>query len=57
MQTMQAVAVNYGCFSLPIWDTEGSWGMQSGLPDHSLQANLLACNYRAPRKIAPTGDR
>jgi polysaccharide biosynthesis protein PslG len=43
--TLRQVADSNGASNLPIWDTEGSWGMNTNLPDHDLQAGYLARYY------------
>jgi polysaccharide biosynthesis protein PslG len=42
---LRATAAAHGVSNLPLWDTEGSWGLNTDLPDIDVQAAYLARLY------------
>lgn len=45
IQTLRALMAKYGVGNLPLWDTEGSWGTNTSLPDPQQQADWLVRWY------------
>lgn len=45
IRDIKTVLAKYNLSSLPIWDTEASWGQQTWMPDYNQQAAFLARMY------------
>lgn len=45
IETLRALMAKYGVSDLPLWDTEGSWGTNTSLPDPQQQADWLVRWY------------
>jgi hypothetical protein len=45
IQSLRAIMAKHGVSNLPLWDTEGSWGTDTSLPDPRQQADWLVRWY------------